>query len=136
MTPTLRLEIVTPEGKTCSDDVEMVTLPGIEGEMGVYPEHTPLLTQIVPGEIVVRRQGEDHYLAVGPGFAEITGDHVSVLTDMAVRGEDVDAAAGEEARKSAEKRLRERLGEEDAAAVSAAILRSIDNLRGRRRQRK
>ncbi|MBM3880848.1 MAG: ATP synthase F1 subunit epsilon [Verrucomicrobia bacterium] len=136
MAATLKLEIVTPEGKTCSEEVEMVTLPGIEGEMGIYPQHVPLMTQIVPGEIVVRRQGEEHYLAVGPGFAQITGDHVAILTDMAIRADDLDEAKADEARKAAEKRLRERLGEADAALANAAIMRSVEHLRGRRRQRK
>ena len=81
---TLKLEIVTPDAKVYSDDVEMVTLPGSEGEMGVYPQHVPLMTQIVPGEIVARKDGEDYFLAVGEGFVEITGDRVAVLADMAV----------------------------------------------------
>jgi F-type H+-transporting ATPase subunit epsilon len=135
MAATLKLEIVTPEGKACSEEVEMVTLPGIEGEMGIFPNHVPLLTEIVPGEIVVRREGADYFLAVGPGFAEITGDHVAILTDMAVRAEDADEAQCAEAVKAAENRLRERLGDEDAVAVNAAIARSIEQMRGRRRRR-
>src|ERR1017187_4046046 len=82
MAATLKLEIVIPDAKVYSEDVEMVTLPGSEGEMGVYPQHVPLMTQIVPGEIVARKNGEDYYLAVGEGFVEITGDHVAVLADM------------------------------------------------------
>src|ERR1019366_9911526 len=82
MAATLKLEIVTPDAKVYSEDVEMVTLPGVEGEMGVYPQHVPLMTQIVPGEIIVRKNGEDYYLAVGEGFVEITGDRVAVLADI------------------------------------------------------
>ncbi|MBK9137910.1 MAG: ATP synthase F1 subunit epsilon [Verrucomicrobia bacterium] len=133
---TLKLEIVTPEGKTCSEDVDMVTLPGVEGEMGIYPQHVPLLTQIAPGEITVRRGGQEYFLAVGPGFVEITGERVSVLTDMAIRADDLDDAKAEAARAAAEKRLKERLGEGDAAAVNAAILRSVEALKGRRRRGK
>jgi F-type H+-transporting ATPase subunit epsilon len=133
---TLRLEIVTPEGITTAQDVDMVSLPGVEGEMGIYPQHVPLMTEIVPGEIVARYGGADHYLAVGPGFVEITGNRVAVLTDMAIKADDLDEAKAEQARKAAEARLRERLGEENAAVVNAAIARSIDSLRGRRRGRK
>lgn len=133
---TLKLEIVTPEGKTCSEDVDMVTLPGVEGEMGIYPQHVPLMTQIAPGEITVRRGGQEYFLAVGPGFVEITGERVSVLTDMAIRADDLDDAKAEAARAAAEKRLKERLGEGDAAAVNAAILRSVEALKGRRRRGK
>lgn len=136
MALTLKLEIVTPEGVTCSEDVEMVTLPGIEGEMGIYPQHAPLLTQLVPGEITVRKAGQDYFLAVGPGFAEVTGERVAVLTDMAIRGEELDEAKAEEARKAAEARLRERMTEDEAAVVNAAIARSIEGLRTRRRLRK
>lgn len=135
MAATMKLEIVTPEGTTCSEEVDMVTLPGREGEMGIYPQHVPLMTQIVPGEIIVRRGGQDYFLAVGPGFARITGDHVAILTDMALRADDLDEAKAEEARKAAEARLKERMGSEDAAVMNAAILKSIENLRGRRRLR-
>ncbi len=136
MAATLKLEIVTPEGKTCSEDVEMVTLLGIEGELGILPQHVPLLTQIVPGEIMIRKDGQDSFLVVGPGFVEITGDHVSVLTDMAVRADELDDAKAEAARKAAEARLRERLGEEEAAVVNSAILRSVQESRGRRRPKR
>src|SRR5204862_4342829 len=98
MANTLKLEIVTPEGKIYSEDVEMVTLPGVEGEMGVYPQHVPLMTQIVPGEIVVRKGAQDLYLAVGEGFVEITGDRVAIMTDMALKAENIDEAKAEEAR--------------------------------------
>jgi F-type H+-transporting ATPase subunit epsilon len=81
---TLKLEIVTPETKAYSDDVDMVVLPGVEGEMGIYPMHVPLMTQIKPGELMVTKGGQRSYLAVGEGFVEITQTSVSVLTDMAI----------------------------------------------------
>lgn len=134
MAATLKLEIVTPEAKTYSDDVDMVTLPGVEGEMGIYPQHVPLLTQIAAGEIVVRKDGREHYLAVGDGFVEITGDHVSVMTDMAIAAENIDEAKAEEARRRAEARLNEKLSDEEAALVSAALANSLAQLRVKRRQ--
>ena len=109
MANTLKLEIVTPDAKTFSEDVEMVTLPGVEGEMGIYPMHVPLLTAIVAGEISVRQGGRDRFLAVGEGFAEITGDRVAVMTDMAIQAENIDESAkAEEARRRAEARLAEK----------------------------
>src|SRR6185503_12577281 len=113
---TLKLEIVTPEAVTFSEDVEMVTLPGVEGEMGIFPMHVPLMTQIVPGEIAVRKGGQDFFLAVGEGFVEITGDHVSILTDMAIKAQDIDEAKAEEARQRAEARLQEKLTDEEVAS--------------------
>ena len=131
---TLKLEIVTPDAKVFSDDVDMVTLPGVEGEMGIYPNHVPLMTQIVPGEIVARKGGQDFFLAIGEGFVEITGDHVAILSDMAVRAENIDEAQAEEARRRAESRLSEKLDDEESAAVQAALTRSIAQLKVKRRQ--
>lgn len=134
MANTLKLEIVTPEAKTYSDDVEMVTLPGVEGEMGIYPMHVPLMTQIVSGEVMVRKGGQDFYLAVGEGFVEITGDRVAILTDMAITADAIDEAQAEEARKRAEARLKEKLSEEEAASANAALLHSLTQLKVKRRQ--
>jgi F-type H+-transporting ATPase subunit epsilon len=133
MANTLKLEIVTPEAKTYSDDVEMVTLPGVEGEMGVYPQHVPLMTQLVPGEIIVRKDGQDVFLAVGEGFVEITAERVAILTDMAIRSEQIDEAKAEEARRQAEVRLAEKMSDEEAALVNAALAQSLAQLNVRRR---
>src|ERR1700692_3622150 len=133
MASTLKLEIVTPEALTYSEDVEMVTLPAVEGEMGVYPQHVPLLTQIVPGEITVRKEGRDYFLAVGEGFVEITGERVAIMTDMAIRAENIDEAQAEEARRRAEARLAEKLDDEEAALVSAALAHSLAQLKVKRR---
>ena len=132
---TLKLEIVTPEAKVYSEDVDMVTLPGVEGEMGIFPMHVPLMTQLVAGEIDVRKGGQDFFLAVGAGFVEITGDRVSVLTDMAIKAENIDEAKAEEARKRAEARLAEKLSDEEIAATNAALAQSLAQLNVKRRHR-
>ena len=134
MANTLRLEIVTPDSKAYSEDVEMVTLPGIEGEMGIYPQHVPLLTQIVPGEVIARKDGRDHFLAIGEGFVEITGERVAIMADMAIRSENIDEAKAEEARRRAESRLAEQLDDEESAMVSAALSHSLAQLKVKRRQ--
>src|SRR2546423_2315729 len=134
MAATLKLEIVTPEAKTYSEDVEMVTLPGVEGEMAIYPMHVPLMTQIVAGELTVRKDGKDYFLAVGEGFVEITADKVAILTDMAIRSEQIDEAKAEEARKRAEARLADKLDDEESALVSAALMHSLAQLKVKRRQ--
>lgn len=133
MASTLKLEIVTPEGVTYSEHVEMVTLPGSEGEMGIYPNHVPLMTQVAAGEVSARRNGRDEFLAVGDGFVEITGERVAVLTDMAIKAENIDAAKAEEARRRAEARLAEKLDDEEAALVSAALAHSLAQLKVKRR---
>ncbi len=134
MANTLKLEIVTPEGKTYSEDVEMVTLPASQGEMGIYPNHVPLMTQVVPGEILVRKGGQDHYLAIGEGFVEITATRVAVMTDMAILADNIDEVKAEEARKRAEARLTEKLDEEETAMVSASLAHSLAQLKVKRRQ--
>jgi len=134
MANTLKLEIVTPDSKTYSEDVEMVTLPGVEGEMGVYPLHVPLMTQIVAGEVIARKDGRDYFLAIGGGFVEITADRVAILTDMAIRAENIDEAKAEEARRRAEARLAEHIDDEEAAMVSAALAHSLAQLQVKRRR--
>lgn len=134
MASTLKLEIVTPDSTAYSEDVEMVTLPGAEGEMGIYPQHVPLLAQIVPGEVIARKDGRDYFLAVGEGFVEITGERVAIMTDMALSAENIDEAKAEEARQRAEARLAEHLEDEEAAIVTAALTHSLALLKVKRRQ--
>ncbi len=133
MADTLKLEIVTPDGTVYSEDVEMVTLPGVEGQMGVYPRHVPLMTQMVPGEIVVRKDTRDYFLAVGEGLIEITGEHVAVLTDLAIAAEHIDEAKVEEARQRAEARLQDKLSDEEVASTNASLTRSLAQLHVKRR---
>src|SRR5258708_887164 len=133
--PTLRLEIVTPESRVYSDDVEFVELPAVEGDMGVYPMHVPLITSIKPGELVVTKDGKKPHLAVGEGFVEVTAEKVSVLVDMALAEEAIDEKAAEEAVKRAEARLKEEhIGDEESALVQAAIAKSLAQLLVNRRR--
>ncbi len=133
---TLKLEIVTPEAKVFSDDVDMVTLTGSEGEMGILPQHMPLMTQLVAGEIVVNKGKETFFLAVGDGFVQVTGDRVSILTDMAISAENIDEAKAEEARRRAEVRLAEKVSDEEAARVNAALTHATTQLKVKRHRRK
>jgi F-type H+-transporting ATPase subunit epsilon len=135
MAETLKLEIVTPDGRAFSEDVEMVTLTGAQGEMGILPRHVRLMTQMLPGELVARQNGRDRFLAVGGGLVEVTGRRVSILTDMAIAAESIDEAKAEEARRRAEARLKEKLADEEVAATNAALARSLAQLRVKRRRR-
>src|ERR1700757_1486938 len=107
MAATLKLEIVTPEEKIYSEDVNMVTLPGSEGELGVYPNHVPVLTALKPGELRVVKDGRESALAIGEGFVEMRGDAVSVLTDMALQSEEIDIEAAEKAVARAQAAMKE-----------------------------
>ena len=134
MDKTLRLEIITPEATVYSEDVDMVTLPAVEGQLGIYPQHIRLMAQMVPGEMIVRKNGHDDLLAVGEGLIEITGASVSVVTDMAVAADKIDEAKVEEARQRAAARLREKLSAEEVASVNGALVRSLVQLRVKRRR--
>jgi len=130
---TLRLEIVTPEQTAYSEDVDMVTLPGTEGEFGVYPNHVPLLTTIKPGELRVTKNGRSEYLAIGEGFVEVRGDGVSVLTDMAIQPEKLDMSAAEEAVERARAAMKADVHPEDVAAVQATLQKALAQLHVKRR---
>ena len=134
MAITLTLEIVTPAGTVYSDDVQMVTLPGVAGQIGIYPQHVPLITQMVPGEMIVRKDGRDLFIATGEGLIEITAHRVAILTDLAVQADRIDEVKAEEARQRAEARLREKLSNEEIASVNASLARSLAQLRVKRRR--
>jgi F-type H+-transporting ATPase subunit epsilon len=133
---TLKLEIVTPQAIVFAEEVDMVTLPAVGGDIGVLPHHVRLITQIVPGELIASRGSHDRFLAVGGGLVEITATRVSIVTDMAVPAEQIDEAKAEEARARAAARLREKIADEEVASVNASLTRSLAQLQVRRRTRK
>ena len=136
MAATLKLEIVTPEAKIYSEDVEMVTLTGIDGEMGILPQHMPLMTALASGEIIARKGAENIFLAVGEGFVQVTREKVSVLTDMAIKADDIDEAKAEEARQKAEARLAQKLSDEEVLSVQATLMHALTQLHVKRRHSK
>ena len=103
----LTLEIVTPEARVYSDTIETVVIPTVDGEIGILPGHIPLLTQVADGELCVTKDGKQHYIAVGSGFAQVEGDKVSILAERAINEEKIDEAAVEDALKRAEAQLKE-----------------------------
>jgi F-type H+-transporting ATPase subunit epsilon len=136
MADTLKLEIVTPQATVFNEDVHMVTLPVLEGQIGVYPGHVRVITQIVPGEVIVTKNGEDRSLAVGEGLVEITASAVAIITDMAIPSDRIDEAKVEEARRRAEARLQEKISDEEVASVNASLARSLAQLQVKRRPRR
>ena len=135
MAETLRLEIVTPQAIVFSEDVNLVTLPSIEGDIGIYPQHLRLMTQLVPGEIIVSKDGHDRFLAVGEGMVEVTAKRVTIATDMAIPSDKIDEAKVEEARQRAEARLREKISDEEVASVNASLVKALAQLQVKRRRR-
>jgi F-type H+-transporting ATPase subunit epsilon len=135
MAATLRLEIITPEEVAYRDDVEMVLVPAELGDMGVYPMHVPLMTRILPGELIVTKAGEQTHLAVGEGFAEVTQTNVRILVDMAIEERHVDEAAAEAAIERAQQAIREGLlSNQEVASAQVALMKSLAQLKVRRRR--
>jgi F-type H+-transporting ATPase subunit epsilon len=131
---TLKLEILTPTGQIFSGDVDTVVLPGAEGLMGILPQHEALIAELIAGELQITHNGKVETLAIGEGFAEITGDSVGVLTDGAVSEQDIDEKAAEEAVKRAEELLKSNTLEgEELEATQAALARSLVQINLKRR---
>ncbi|MCJ7653688.1 MAG: F0F1 ATP synthase subunit epsilon [Dehalococcoidia bacterium] len=134
---TLRLEIITAERQVFADDVNVVVAPGIEGELGILPHHAPLMTMLKPGELLIRKNGEEMYLAVSGGFLEVRPDKVIILADACERAEEIDITRAEEAKRRAEERIKTHPQGSDVAQAQAALLRSLIRIRiAERRRRK
>jgi F-type H+-transporting ATPase subunit epsilon len=136
MPDTIKLEVATPDAIVYSDDVNMVTLTAVDGQIGILPHHIRLITQLVPGEMVVRKDGHEEFLAVGEGLIDVSGDHIDIVTDMAIPSDSIDEAKAEEARRQAETHLHEKLSSQEVASVQASLARSLAQIYVRRRHRK
>jgi F-type H+-transporting ATPase subunit epsilon len=136
MPVTLKLDIVTPDAIAISEEADMVTLPAADGQIGIYPEHVRLITQMVPGEVIVTKGGRQSVIAVGEGLVAVSGGRVEILTDLAIRAEEADAAKIEEARQRAKARREEKLADESHAALNASVVRSLAHLPIRKRSRR
>ena len=133
---TLRLEIITAERQVFADDVNVVVAPGIEGELGILPHHAPLMTMLKPGELLIRKDGNETYMVVSGGFLEVRPDKVIVLADACERAEEIDITRAEEAKHRAEERLKAHPPGLDIARAQAALLRSLIRIRVAERRRR
>jgi len=136
----IKLDIVTAERVVFSEDVDVVLAPGVEGQLGVLPHHAPLMTILEPGELLVRKGGEEFFMAVSGGFLEVRPDRIIVLADTAERAEEIDIARAEEAKQRAKQWLKEGIPDVDRALAEAALRRALVRLgaveRIRRRRRR
>jgi len=127
---TIKLEIVTAERMVYSEDVDAVVAPGVEGQLGILPSHTPLITMLKSGELIIKKDGKKNILAITGGFLEVRPDKVLVLADAAERAEEIDVERAEAARKRAEQRLANKSEPEiNDAKAQAALLRSLVRLK-------
>lgn len=133
---TLKLDIVTAERLIFSDDVNMVVAPGVEGQLGILPHHAPLMTMLQPGELLIRKDKEEIYLAVSGGFLEVRPDKVTILADACEHAEDIDATRAEIAKRRAEELLKTRGPDVDVAQTEATLRRALMRLKVSQRKRK
>ncbi len=122
-----KLEIVTVERLLYSDDVDMVVAPGIEGVLGILPNHAPLLTALKYGELIVRKQGEDDQsFAIGGGFMEVVPGKITILADVAERAEEINLDRAKDARERAQGLLDSgNLSMDELVRVEASIRRAM-----------
>jgi F-type H+-transporting ATPase subunit epsilon len=129
MAEKIQLEVVTPERRVLAEPVDMVTVPGLGGELGILPGHTPLISQLQTGVLTYTQDGKNLLLHVSGGFVEVRDDHVSVLAEIAERPEEIDAARARQSRERLEKQLNAWNGtEEDFEVARAKLERSVVRL--------
>jgi F-type H+-transporting ATPase subunit epsilon len=133
----MKLEIVTPEKKVYSDSVDQVTLLTPNGQITILPNHIPLVTQVKPGELIIKKSDKVSHLVTGEGFVEVTGTGVSVMTDLAENFEGIDEKAVEEAKKRAQEALKHKqaMSNEDFALTAATLEKSLAQLKFKRKHR-
>jgi F-type H+-transporting ATPase subunit epsilon len=135
MAATLKLEILTPEAKVYEGEADFVELPGAEGDMGVFPQHEPMVSELKAGEVRITHNGKVEVLAIGEGFAEITGHHIGIMTDGAINAKEIDEKKAEEAVKRAEELLKSNtLKGEELEATQASLARSLAQIKVKRRR--
>ena len=132
---TFQLDIVSAERHVSSDQVEVLVVPGVEGEMAILPSHSPLLTVLKPGEIRVVKDGEDSFIAVSGGFMEVMPEKVTILADTAERLEEIDIERAEAALKAAQERIATAPVDMDMQKALASLRRSQARVKVGRRRR-
>jgi len=133
---TFKLEIVTAERMVFSEEVSALIAWGMEGQLAILPHHAPLMTILQPGDLMIRKDKEEEYLAISGGFLEVRPDKVIILADACERVDEIDIARAEEAKKRAQETMKAAPLSVDAAAAQAALRRSIARLKVAERKRR
>lgn len=132
----MRLEIITAERQVYSDEVDAVVAPGLEGQLGILPHHAPLMTALQPGELTIRKDGTESFLAVTGGFMEVLGDKVTILADAAEQSDEIDEQRAQAAMERAQERVRNRESDIELESALHSLRRAqvrVNVVRRRRR---
>jgi F-type H+-transporting ATPase subunit epsilon len=133
---TFKLEIVTAERMVYSEDIDALVAWGVGGQLGILPHHAPLMTMLQPGDLMIRKNKEEEYLAITGGFLEVRPDKVIILADACERADEIDIARAEEAKKRAQETMKAGPLTAEAAAAEAALRRSLARLKVAERKRR
>lgn len=131
----LHIEVVTAERTVLTDDVDMVIAPGTEGQLGILPRHAPLMTALAPGELRLKKAGQETDLAITGGFLEVRDNVVTVLADAAEKADEIDLARAEEAVKRAQERIKQAGADMDLERATRALRRATVRVQVVRRRR-
>lgn len=131
----LHLKIVTPEKLIFDEEVTQVNVSTEQGQIGILPNHANLMAKLIPGELVIKKDGKQDSLAIGGGFLQVSDNALTVMTDLATFEQDIDEKAQEEAKKRAEQALEQTLSDEEYAETLAALEKSLAQLRIKRRHK-
>ena len=131
----MRLDVITAEREVLSDEVDLVVAPGSEGELGILPNHSPLMTTLREGELTIRKAGEDSYLTVTGGFLEVMDNVVTVLADACERSDEINEERAQEAMRRAQQRIDARTSDMDLERAMASMRRAQLRIRVARRRR-
>ncbi|MCA3178391.1 MAG: F0F1 ATP synthase subunit epsilon [Burkholderiaceae bacterium] len=134
---TIKVDVVSAEESIFEGEAEFIALPGEAGELGIYPQHTPLITRIRPGAVRIKVAGksDEEFVFVAGGILEVQPNRVTVLADTAIRGHDLDEAKAEEARKAAEEALANRSADIDYAKAQAELVAAMAQIAAIRKLR-
>ena len=133
---TFKLEIVTAERMVFSEEVSALIAWGVEGQLGILPHHAPLMTMLQPGDLMIRKDKEEEYLAISGGFLEVRPDKVIILADACERVDEIDIARAEEAKRRAQESMKKAPLSADAASAEASLRRSLARLKVAERRRR
>ena len=131
----LALEIITPTKVVLSEEVDEVTIPTIDGEISILPNHVNLLTKIAAGEMVIHKGNKTDLFAITGGFLEVLNSHVNVLADYAIHADDIEIAKVQEAKERAQKAMKEKLTEEDFRVVNAELAKALLQIKVARKRK-
>lgn len=125
----LLLEIITPEKVIYKDEADEVIAPTVDGEIAILPNHVNLLTQVSPGELIVKKGNNLQHLAITGGFLEVSGNKISILAEYAVKAQDIEVGRAMEAKKRAEKIMSEKSTDNELKVAQGEMLKAILELK-------